>query len=158
MSERDDFEAAVRTVLPELPHLKSYGALVLKDNGDGTIDVRCDDADVGELQGVLLLADGPGTKLTVTPGTDRVRILFASAKPGAYYAIGFEQNRDADKDLATVGSTVDCGTLTATAPPGGGPVTFTYTPPSGTPGAPGLTVQLQGVVTSGDPKTKKKPT
>jgi hypothetical protein len=50
---------------------------------------------------------------------------------------------------------VRIGTLTATAPPSGGPVVFTFTPMSadGTPGvpsAPGPTLALRGVISSTD--------
>lgn len=58
----------------------------------------------------------------------------------------------AGQPVARKEDTVACGTITATSLPGGGPVTFTYTPYGGVPGAPGVTLGIVGEITSGAAK------
>ncbi len=149
--ERADWEAAVRTLLPELPTLASYEATVVTQRASGLLEVICDDARMGALDNVLMLAGGPASRFTMQQG-DRVRILFASGKPQRYYAIGCEQDPTATAGVARVGDTTADGTLSATSLPGGGPVTFTYTAPGSNRFAVGPSVNITGVITSGSPR------
>jgi hypothetical protein len=150
-TDRDDWERAVRTVLPELPHLASYSAMITAVRAHGLVEVRCDDTTIGEVDNVILLAATPETAITPTAG-QRVRLFFASGDPTSYYAVGFEQDPTATAKVARVGDRVNCGSLTATAPPSGGPVQFTYTGPDGIPVGPSPTVDLSGLISSGHPR------
>ena len=147
-SERDDFAAAVRSPLTELPYLPSFAATVVSQRTSGLLEVICDDARIGPLDNVLMLAGGPAMAYQMAQG-QRVRILFASGDPRLYYAIGCEQDPTATQGIARVADSVACGTLTATSLPGGGPVTFTYVPPTGAPAPPGPSAALAGVISSG---------
>lgn len=155
-SEAADFEAAVRTVLPEIPFLESYEATVVEQRASGMLEVLCDDARIGPLDNVVLLAGGPRMTLRAKQG-QRVRVLFASGSPLRYYAVGFEQDSAATKGIARVGDSVDCGTITGTAPPGGGPVMFVVTPPGGAAGAAASVAEIAGIITSGSPDQKLAP-
>ncbi len=155
-SEAQDFEAAVRTVLPEIPFLESYEATVVEQRPTGLLEVLCDDARIGPLDNVVLLAGGPRMTLRAKHG-QRVRVLFASGSPLRYYAVGFEQDAAATKGIARVGDSVDCGTLTGVAPPGGGPVTFIVTPPGGAPGMGATVAEIGGLITTGSPDQKLAP-
>jgi len=86
-----------------------------------------------------------GAPMSVAPPTDHAtagsitgpRIHFR----GSVIVIGDESG---SKKIALDGDTVNGGTVTATAPPGGGAVVFTYTPAGGTPSPPSPTLALTG--------------
>ena len=154
-ADRDDFEAAVRTVLPEIPYLPSFAATVVSQRASGMLEVLCDDARIGPLDNVVLLAGGPRMTLRAKQG-QRVRILFASGDPKLYYAVGFEQDSAATKGIARVGDSVDCGTFGGIAPPGGGPVIFSYMGPDGEASS-GELIDIGGLITTGSPDQKLAP-
>lgn len=151
-TDRDDFERAVRTMLPELPHLPSYDGMITAVRTNTRVEVRCDDASIGEIDNVLLLSATPETSITPTPG-QRVRVFFSAGDPGIYYALGFEQDVTATKKVARVGDAVAAGTLTGTVLVSGvpTPVQFVYAPPGVVPGAPSPEADLRGVITTGHP-------
>lgn len=59
----------------------------------------------------------------------------------------------AGKNVARVDDEVSVGTLAGTAPPGGGPVTFTFTPVGGAP-VVGATATITAKIAAGAPKVK----
>ena len=143
-SLRNDLRALVRGAIPELPYFKPYKATVVSQNSNtGQLQVLCDDPNVGVLDNVVLLAGGPGHWCNATRG-QRVSILFASADPRLYFAVGFEMDKAATKGIARVSDSVSCGYLSGTAPSGGGAVQFSLS------SSPSMTaVQIAGTITSG---------
>jgi hypothetical protein len=132
----------VRT--PEV-YLETHRATVIRQNDDGTLDLKVDDDRIGELSRVRFQLGAPGCKVTL-PVDAEVHVAFDSGSPRGAYAFLAERDEDATKAIALVDDAIAAGTLTATAPPGGGPVTFTYTPPGGSPSV-GTSIVLSGKVT-----------
>lgn len=60
------------------------------------------------------------------------------------------------KGVARLDDAVGSGTVTATTPPGGGPVTFTHVPEGGGPPVVGLTLTIGGKVTAASTVVKSK--
>ncbi len=136
-SLRATVRAAVAGDPPHRPDLELYGrswpAAVVAQHDDGTLDVRCDDARIGELLAVPLYVGIPGCKVTVPVDPDpaltsRVLIRFEGASPAAAFASALEQDDAATKALALVGDAVNCGWIDVIAPPGGGTCTIAFTP------------------------------
>jgi hypothetical protein len=121
----------------------SYSATVVKQNTDGTLDVRCDDGRIGDLRALALRVGIPGALVTVPDGA-RVRVRFDGASPKGAFAEGLDQDSTAVAALALVGDGVNCGTLALVSL--FGLPAFQYTPPGGVPGAPATTVTLSGSV------------
>lgn len=157
-TEGEDWEAAVRVALPELPYLPSYEATVVSQRPSGMLEVLCDDTRIGPLDNVILIAGGPRMTLRAKQG-QRVRVLFAAGSPKRYYAVGFEQDAAATAGVARVGDRVAIGTLSGVAPPGGGPVSFTFEPSSlvGGLGTTGLAVDFGGAISTGSNDQKLAP-
>jgi hypothetical protein len=130
-------------MLPELPYMGVYEAMVLAQLPDGTLEVRCDDPAIGELSRVPFRPGIPGSKVVIDP-TDRVRIRFASASPSSYFAESLDQYSTSTAPVARKGDAVICGTLTVTGAPG---ATLIYLPADGGPQqGPLPTIQLSGAV------------
>jgi hypothetical protein len=131
----------------------AWPATVIEQHADGTIDVTCDDARMGDLLSIPMVSGWPGSTLSLSLSLDgagdvpavpvRVRVRFAAASPALGYAESFEQDTLATAAVALVGDRVTIGTLSGVAPSGGGPVTFTFTPPVGPPQT-GITITLLG--------------
>ena len=152
MSE-DPLRDVILDVVP-VDYLASYEAtVVLQDTSDLTLEVICDDARIGHLAKVTLYVGIPEARVQVLPES-RVTIRFAGADPKRYYAIGMAMDLAADKRVARQDDPVAIGTLTGTAPPGGGPVTFIFTPAGGLPAAPTQTITLSGFIQDGHPRIK----
>lgn len=125
--------ARVRSVMPGDPprradlslYRTSWGATVAADNGDGTLDVTCDDARMGDLRSVPLRLGIPGCKVSVPSGA-RVRVAFENGSPRGAFCMAPDQDPAAAHALALVGDS--CGYLLVTAPPGGGPCTIVVSP------------------------------
>ncbi|HEY8924521.1 MAG TPA: hypothetical protein VIU64_09075, partial [Polyangia bacterium] len=123
--------ARVRTVMPGDPQRRpdlslyrtSWGATVVADNGDGTLDVTCDDARMGDLRSVPLRLGIPGCKVSVPSGA-RVRVAFENGSPRGAYALAPDQDPAASIPLALVGQSI--GYLTGSN--SGGPVVFGVSP------------------------------
>lgn len=154
----------VERKLRKLPLLALRPGRVVNVNPDGTVDVAPDDA--GELgktgfSGIPLLVGLPGFTTKPGPGS-KVRLLWDSASPGKPRAALFDSGGPVDevrfdngtKSVARVDDEVDCGTLTATAPSGGGPVVFTWTPANGDPPVVGASLPIIGYVRTGNDKLK----
>lgn len=131
--------------LPPGPYGLTWAATVVSQRADGTLDLKPDAGGVlPDLLAVPLDVGIPGCKVTVPEGA-RVRVAFVGGSPRSARAFAPEQDGAATAALALVGDAIDAGTLTGTAPPGGGPVTFVYAPPAG-PAQTGLSVSLAGLI------------
>lgn len=130
---------------PHLPALDlyraTYAAEVKAQRDDGTLDVVCDDARVGALIALPFKLGIPGATATIPEGA-RIRVRFESASPSGAYACDLDLDDEADRAFALVGDACDAGTLAVA----GAGVTLTYTPPGGTPGTPGTTVDLSAII------------
>lgn len=146
-TDSEDMERMVRTWLPELPYAQQYAATITAVRPSARVEVRADTSSVGELDGAEMLVGCPEMAVTPTAG-QRARLCFSAARPDLPYMVGFEQDAGANKGVARVGDTVDCGYYTAVAPPGGGPCTVTS---GGGPGVPG-SFKVTGTITSGHPR------
>lgn len=94
-----EIRGAVTGDPPHVPDLDlyrgSYSATVVAQNPDGTIDVRCDDARIGELRRLLFRVGLPGASATFDPTTappPRVRVRFDGASPAGAFAEGADQD------------------------------------------------------------------
>lgn len=101
----------------------SYSATIEAQHDDGTLDLVCDDARIGELLSVPFRTAGPGLAVAFERG-QRVRVRFENASPRGAYACDVDQDEDADKALALVSDA--CGYLSGVAPAGGGPVVLSW--------------------------------
>jgi hypothetical protein len=137
-SLRATVRAAVAGDPPHRPDLDLYGrswpAAVVAQHDDGTLDVRCDDARIGELLSVPLYVGIPGSKVTVPVDPDptktaRLLVRFEGASPAAAFASALEQDDAAGSPLALVGDHGAGGNLSGVADLITGIVTFTYSSP-----------------------------
>ncbi len=122
-----EFRSAVRRQVPELPFLPPREGTVVKQNGDGTLQVKT--VDMGTLDRVPLLVGLPATKVTMNGG-ERVRLWFADGSPALYFASEIEQDDDARVGIARNGHAINAGNLSVKNAPQGQPpaVIFIYTP------------------------------
>lgn len=118
------FRARVRHVVPGDPsfapkldlYRASYAAEVVTQNAEGTIDVTCDDARMGDLRSVSFRLGIPGAQVTLParvggiPGTGaRVRIRFENASPRGAYACDVDQDATSTAPFALTSD--GCGRL-----------------------------------------------
>lgn len=103
----------------------TYAAKVVKQNANGSINVRCDDARMGELRDVAVRFATPGAASDIPTGA-RVRIAFEGGSPRGAYAAGFDHDATADKALALVSDS--CGYLTAICAAPGSPAVLAISP------------------------------
>lgn len=162
--------------------LALYPAIVrAQATGTGSVDVEPQpdvaegDRTIPSLVAVPVVAPFPGARVlypaaAINARGVRVLIGFEGGDPARPYALpwalsGTTPDRveinaattialggDA-RGVARADDTVSCGTLAGTSPPGGGPITFTFTPSSGAPSA-GPTVTIAGKITSASAKLK----
>lgn len=124
---------------PKVPDLSLYSrtwpASVKTANADGSIDVTCDDARLGDLRGLTFRPGLPGCT-AAPPALSRVRVAFDGASPRGAYACTADPGGTPTDPAPQAFALVTAGTyLSATAPPGGGPVVFVLSPtPTGAPG------------------------
>ncbi len=134
---------------PHVPDLSlyrgSYAGEVKAQNAEGGLDIVVDDPRLPQLLAVPLRIGIPGAKATVPAGA-RVRVAFEGADPRGAYASALDVDSGASAAFALVGDALSIGTLAGTTPPGGGVVTFTFTPTSGGSSSVGATVTLGGKV------------
>ncbi len=144
--------AEVRTALPGDPpyapdlHLYRavYAGTVQAESTDGTLQVKCDDARMGDgLRGVPARTSWPGCKVTIPEGT-RVRLAFESGLPTGCFAISaVDQDAGAELAFALLQDDTEIGYLSATA--SGNPVTFALSPTAtGNPGEVHLVGKITG--------------
>ena len=89
-SLQQDWRDAVRAAIPELAYLKEYDATVREQNSDGTLNVTCDDADVGPLGNLKIRCGLPNVSVTVEAET-RCVVRFRNAVP---YVCAFDEGAD----------------------------------------------------------------
>ncbi len=94
----------------------SWSATVKASNADGTIDVTCDDARMGDLRSLQVRVGIPGASVTVPAGA-RVRVRFDGASPKGAFAEGIDQDSTAALSVALASGflygVVGAGNLTA---------------------------------------------
>jgi hypothetical protein len=138
--------AKVRQVMPGQParvpdlslYARSWGATVAgPQNADGTLDVTCDDARMGDMRRLSFRLGVPGATVVGIPRGARVRVRFQDGSPRGAYACDVDQDPGDTQPFALVGD--GCGSLAGIAPPGGGQVTFSIVP-AGTPGSIALSI------------------
>lgn len=138
---------------------RMYDAKIVSDNGDGTVDVLAyrspseGKAPAFAVSKVQLFCGVPGSKVKMNAG-EEVMLGFFGGDPQKPFCSSMKQDSTVapTKKVARNGDSINAGTLTGVAPPGGGAVVFTYTPGSSgvpVPGPPGPTANLSGVITSG---------
>lgn len=131
---------AVAGDVPHVPDLDlyrgSYSATVVHQRDDGTIDVRCDDARLGELQRLAFRVGIPGATVTFAPSSTpppRVRVRFDGASPAGAYAADADQDPNAGpRPALRVG---DGGRLALDVVSLGGPILY-YSPNATAPYVP----------------------
>ncbi len=124
----------------------SYLATVKLANADGTYNLTCDEARIGDLRSVPFRLGVPGAKVEI-PVDSRVHVRFADGSPRGAYACDVAQDEEAIYALALVADAVNCGSLSGIANLATGIVSFVVTPPGGSPGASSATASLSGVIT-----------
>ena len=138
---------------PFAPDLSLYArpwpaSLAAPQNADGTVNVTCDDARMGDMRSLPVRLGIPGAAVVGLPGPPsaaRVRVAFDGASPRGAFAFLADQDPTATHPLALVGDGVNVGSLAAVAPVGGGAVVFYYQPPVGA-GQVGSSITLSGSV------------
>lgn len=116
---------AVAGDLAHVPDLNlyrgSYSGTVLAQRSDGTIDVRCDDPRIGDLQRLAFRCGLPGALVTFDPSTSpRVRVRFDGASPAGAFAEGADQDPGVTTPAALAAGYLLAGTMTVGT--GGAPV------------------------------------
>lgn len=134
---------------------RALRALGWRDGDDVTVlklwaeDVTHDPALAGGETRVF--ADGqPKVCIRLLGGFIEVRV----GVPDNELRLGVDATGYAGKSVARVDDEVLVGTLSGTAPPGGGPVAFIFTPAGGAPGGAGPTATITAKVGAGAPKVK----
>lgn len=152
-TERALLAKAVARNQPNPRYREAHPASVLAVSDDGaTADVLCDDPAIGPLVAVPLNAPLPGARVVPDVGM-RVRVHFDGGSPRKFHlGPNWDADPEAEAGVARVGDSIDCGTLAVVMV--GTDAKLVYTPPGGTPSAPGDSVQLVGVVSSGSDMVK----
>jgi hypothetical protein len=157
----------IRAVTRQVDYCARYPCTVAGQNADGTLELVPDSPKFVGLSKVKYRPGIPGATLTVASGT-RVLLGFDNADPSKPYAEGWDQvgtvtELDVNATLiklnsgtngvARNGDSTTNGTLAMTQVPDGGGtgiiITFTYTPPVGSP----LTVGTIHLLTAGGTAT-----
>lgn len=160
-----ELSAFVGRKLRKLLLAKLYPGTVRSQNASTlSVDVQPDDP--GELgqsgfSDVQLALGLPGFKVKLPAGV-KLRQWWDAWDPSRPFAGLFDQGcpvtevafDGGTKSAAGVGDSVDCGEISGVAPGGGGPVTFTYQPPDGSPPIVSTSIRISGVINSGTTKLK----
>lgn len=159
--------------MKEIVYTTKYSFSVLEQTANGNVSVIPDseiqDLFSGGLKNVPIVYPMPNMKVKVKPGAKCI-LEFLNGSPTNPVISGWLYN---NKDLVTVyfsdvtdgistmkgaariNDPVNVGTLSGTAPPGGGPVTFTYSPANGSAPLVLPAVPLNGGVISNGSQTVK---
>lgn len=130
-----------RTIDRDL-YARAWPAKVIAQRADGTLDLRCDDARMGELLAVPLRLGIPGASAAVPAGA-RVRLTFEAASPASAFAAALDADPLATAALALVGDSCGYMVVTCAAPGSPASVTFSSTA-TGAPGEVQVTVRGPG--------------
>lgn len=165
----EPFRKMVTAVLSDknIDYLATYPCKVILQHGtaagnDVTLDVEAERAGLALPQRLPVKFGTPATTADFANGM-RVYVAFENGDPSAPYVCGYDPvvagavgtvMFGGTKGVARVDDPVNAGVLTIaaapTAPPGGTILTFTYTPPGGSPQVTILTFAAAiGVLTSG---------
>ncbi len=162
-------EALVRRSVREVLYHALWPAEVLSQEPDGTLSLRPEGGALPQLVGVPLRYPSPGMRSEVAAGA-RVLVGFEAGDPARPFACAFAPDNapstgltleatsiklgaSASRGVVRLNDSVGCGSLTATAPSGGGAVVFTYTPEGGAPLPPSPALTIAGKTTSASSKT-----
>jgi len=159
--------------MKEIVYTTKYSFSVLEQTANGNVSVIPDseiqDLFSGGLKNVPIVYPMPNMQVKVKPGAKCI-LEFLNGSPTNPVISGWLYN---NKDLVTVyfsdvttdtsvmkgaariNDPVNVGTLSGTAPPGGGPVTFTYSPANGSTPLVLPSVPLNGAVISNGSQTVK---
>lgn len=148
----------VATLTDSTRYFGEYGATVVLQHADGTVDVRADDTRLVMPNRLAIRYDSPGWSATVPAGA-RCVVRFVDGDPRRPYVSQFLHDAitslkfdDGTRAVARVDDAVDCGTLTVSAT--GATLTVSYTTPSGaTTTAAFLFSSSAGVTITGSPLT-----
>lgn len=139
------FSKYIREVMSYIDYHALYPGKVVLQRANGSIDVVLDSKKLPPLTSVPIRVPAPGAKIKVTPGS-RVLVSFENGNPTQYSALLYEQG-SGGRPIARLNDTVNCGQLIFKFTPPRA-LSVTYAPPGGQ-GQEGLTVNLQGIITSG---------
>lgn len=141
---------ARRELAPRL-YRETHVARVVAQNDDDSLELDLSDPRLPGMSAVPFRCGIPGARLSIPSGSI-VRVAFEGGSPAGAFAFALSQDPTAAKGVVRVGDAGIAGTLTGSTP--AGPVTFTYTPPSGAPPPPGLSVALVTKATEGSSEVK----
>lgn len=99
-----------RALGPLSPYDGAHGATVRVQHDDGTVDLECDSAAIGNVTDVPLRIGISHARVIVDEGT-RVRLAFEGGDPEKPYAFGADMNPDAERGVARLDDVVDGGEL-----------------------------------------------
>lgn len=109
----DPIEAGIRALIAESFRQERnafFGARVVSQRGDGTLDLMPDQAFIPPMTSVPIMMPIPGARLTLNPNA-RCRVFFTDGDFRMPHVLGFEPG-SAQKALGVDGDQVNCGTLT----------------------------------------------
>lgn len=159
--------------MKEIVYTTKYSFSVLEQTANGNVSVIPDseiqDLFSGGLKNVPIVYPMPNMQVKVKPGAKCI-LEFLNGSPTNPVISGWLYNNkdlvtvyfsDVTDDISTmkgaarINDPVNVGTLSGTAPPGGGPVTFTYSPANGSAPLVLPAVPLNGGVISNGSQTVK---
>lgn len=162
-----DLKDAVKEVIEafvgrRLDLLAFYPAVVVRQNSDGTLDVRCEESKLGDIARAPIRYPLPGIKATVQPQTtvfvgfeqaDKARPYVRFSGAGVTIKLEIDANEivfnGGTKQVARVDDAVAVGTLSGSVAAAPGPVLFIFTPTGGLPSLPLVTIPLSAKVAAG---------
>jgi len=132
-------------VPPLAAYARSYVCKsVVQHSDDRTLDLTGVDTTLGDdLRRIPFKLGIPGTRVEIPDGS-LVRVSFENGLPNGAFAGDIDMDTTPTHRFALVDDDVDIGYLTATAPPGGGPVTLAISDIPAPP--PALPLQLKGKI------------
>lgn len=86
--------AFVKQQIPQLDRMSLYEARVIAQRADGTLDLKCDNATIGDCPGTPIWHGLPGMSVTVAPGA-RVKVGFDAASPTGRFCLTFKTEAEA---------------------------------------------------------------
>jgi hypothetical protein len=149
-TDRDEFAAVVRSVLPPDVYAGTFGATVVVQHDDDSIDVTVDDRRIPELRRIAFRPGLVGARVLLASGT-RVRVAFESSSPRGAFAMAPDADPAASRGVARVGDDVLVGTLSVSMV--GGVPMLTFATLFGTTG-PAASVAITGAILTGSDEVK----
>lgn len=144
-TDRDELAAVVRQLVPPDVYAGTYGATVVVQHEDDTLDVAVDDLRLPELRRIAFRAGLVGARVLFAQGA-RVRVAFESSSPGGAFAMAPDADPAAARGIARTGDAVSVGTLSVSMV--GSTPMLTLATLFGTTG-PAASISIAGVISSG---------